>query len=111
MMNADARCAVDGTTSLRNEGSAVADASSVLWNDRDTRQDGTMSEQHETDRNDEPPETEADRRNANIALAIGFIVLVGSGLWLANAMLDARKADDCIASGRRNCVPLEVPAR
>jgi len=57
------------------------------------------------------PETEADRRATNIALAIGFIVLVGGGIWLANAMVDARKADECMASGRRNCVPIEAPPR
>ena len=37
------------------------------------------------------PETEADRRATNIALAIGFIVLVGGGIWLANAMVDAAR--------------------
>jgi len=38
-------------------------------------------------------------------------VLVAGGFWLANAMVDARKADECISSGRRNCIPLDVPAR
>ena len=42
-------------------------------------------------------------------LAVGFVVLVGGGIWLANAMVDARKADECISSGRRNCIPIEVP--
>jgi hypothetical protein len=45
------------------------------------------------------------------ALAIGFVVLVGGGIWLANALGDARKADECLSSGRRNCVPIETPAR
>ena len=36
-------------------------------------------------------------------------VFVGVGVWLANAMIDARKADDCMSSGRRNCNPIEVP--
>jgi len=26
-------------------------------------------------------------------------------------MLDARKADECMSSGRRNCNPIETPAR
>jgi hypothetical protein len=69
-----------------------------------------MTEQREDGR-DPDEETDADRRNANIALAIGFIVLVGGGIWLANAMFEARKADDCLASGRRNCIPIETPAR
>ena len=60
---------------------------------------------------DPDEETESDRTAANIALAIGFIVLVGGGIWIANAMIDARKADDCMSSGRRNCSPIQVPAR
>jgi hypothetical protein len=63
----------------------------------------------------EPPrddeETEADRRIANIILLVGAVVLIGGGIWLVNAMLDARRADECLSSGRRNCNPIEVPAR
>jgi hypothetical protein len=63
----------------------------------------------------EPPrddeETEADRRTANIILLVGAVVLIGGGVWLVNAMLDARRADECLSSGRRNCNPIEVPAR
>jgi hypothetical protein len=69
-----------------------------------------MSDQPQTSQ--EPPEDEeADRRLTNIVLAVGFVVLVGSGIWLANAMLDARKADECISSGRRNCNPIAVPKK
>ena len=57
------------------------------------------------------PDEEGDRRLANIVLAVGFVVLVGTGIWLANAMIDARKADECMASGRRNCSPIEVAPR
>jgi len=60
---------------------------------------------------DPDEESERDRRLANIVLAVGFVVLVGAGIWLANAMIDARKADECISSGRRNCVPIQVPPR
>jgi hypothetical protein len=63
----------------------------------------------------EPPrddeETEADRRTANIILLVGAVVLIGGGVWLVNAMLDARRADECLSSGRRNCNPIEVPTR
>jgi len=54
---------------------------------------------------------EGDRRLANIVLAVAFVLLVGGGIWLANAMIDARKADECMSSGRRNCNPIEVPSR
>jgi hypothetical protein len=60
---------------------------------------------------DPDEESESDRRLANIVLAVGFVVLVGAGIWLANAMIDARKADECISSGRRNCVPIQVLPR
>ena len=58
------------------------------------------------------PEQEArDRRAANIFLLVAGIVFVGVGVWLANAMIDARRADDCMSSGRRNCNPIEAPQR
>jgi hypothetical protein len=67
-----------------------------------------------TDQLEKPPtpEQEArDRRAANIFLLVAGIVLVGIGVWLANAMIDARRADDCLSSGRRNCNPIETPQR
>jgi hypothetical protein len=58
-----------------------------------------------------PEDEERDRRAANIFLLVAAIVLVGTGVWLANAMIDARRADECLSSGRRNCGPIEVPQR
>ena len=61
---------------------------------------------------DSDEDEEGDRRLANIVLAVAFVLLVGGGLWLANAMIDARKADECLSSGRRNCAPIiETPPR
>ena len=54
---------------------------------------------------------EGDRGLANIVLTVGFVLLVGGGIWLANAMIEARKADECMSSGRRNCNPIEVAPR
>ena len=64
----------------------------------------------------EPPrendaESERDRRLANIMLLIFFVLLVGGGIWLANAMFEQRRLDDCLAQGRRNCTPIEMPVR
>ena len=59
----------------------------------------------------EPEESEADRRKANIALLIGAVILIGGGIWLVNALIDARRAEECMESGRRNCNPIDVPAR
>jgi len=60
---------------------------------------------------DDQEDEEGDRRLANIVLAVAFVLLVGGGIWLANAMIEARKADECMSSGRRNCNPIEVPSR
>ncbi len=58
---------------------------------------------------DDEPETESERRWTNIFI-VGFIVgVVATGLWLVDAMLKARQADECMASGRRNCAPIEAP--
>jgi hypothetical protein len=58
------------------------------------------------------PEEEArDRRATNIFLLVFAVVLVGACIWLGNALVDARKADDCLSSGRRNCSPIDVPSR
>jgi hypothetical protein len=60
---------------------------------------------------EEPPESESDRRRGNIALLVIFALIVAIGLWLAQAMVEQRAIDDCAAQGRRNCAPLDVPAR
>jgi hypothetical protein len=39
------------------------------------------------------------------------IVILGGGLWLGGAMLDARRADECMSSGRRNCVAISAPVQ
>jgi hypothetical protein len=56
-------------------------------------------------------ESERDRRFANVVILAFFLVVVGAGVWLANAMIGYRKIDDCLAQGRRNCAPIDVPAR
>ena len=58
-----------------------------------------------------PDDEEGDRKLANIVLIVAFVLLVGGGIWLANAMIEARKADECMSSGRRNCNPIVVPTR
>ncbi len=66
-----------------------------------------MTDPHRAD--DE--ESDADRRRANIILLVAAAILVGGGVWLVNALIDARKAEECLESGRRNCAPIEAPAR
>ena len=57
------------------------------------------------------PETERERRTANLLLLGGAIVVVVGGIWLVNAMVDARKKEECFESGRRNCNPISVLPR
>jgi hypothetical protein len=41
---------------------------------------------------------------------LGFILLViAAGLWLADALQEARHADESISSGRRNGRPITTP--
>jgi len=60
---------------------------------------------------DEAVESERERRIGNIVLLVFFAVVVGIGIWLANAMITHRQIDDCLAQGRRDCGRIEVPAR
>jgi hypothetical protein len=53
----------------------------------------------------------SERRSANIFLAVAAIILIGAGVWLVDAMISVRKADECLAAGRRNCAPIDAPAR
>lgn len=53
-------------------------------------------------------ETEHERRMINIGLAVAAVVVVGVGIWLVNALVDARKAEECFESGRRNCNPVSI---
>lgn len=52
-------------------------------------------------------ESESDRRTANIALLVAAALFIGAGVWLVHALLTARKADECMSAGRRNCLPSE----
>ena len=60
---------------------------------------------------EEAVESERERRIGNIVLLVFFVVVVGIGVWLANAMITHRQIDDCLAQGRRDCGRIEVPAR
>jgi hypothetical protein len=54
---------------------------------------------------------DAERRSGNLVLLVLFVIIVGIGLWLVNAMVDARRIDDCIAQRASNCSAIEVPPR
>jgi hypothetical protein len=56
-------------------------------------------------------ETERERRVTNLLLLGAAILVVGGGIWLVNALVDARKKEECFESGRRNCNPISVSPR
>jgi len=56
----------------------------------------------------ESKEEYRERMIVNVAAFAFIAALVSAGLWLADTMAALRKNEDCIASGRRNCVPIEV---
>jgi cytoskeletal protein RodZ len=68
------------------------------------------SDGHESKSQDSDSE-ERDRRAANIFLLVVAVVLIGAGIWLVDAMIAAKKADECISAGRRNCTPIDLPVR
>jgi len=63
------------------------------------------------DTESERPETDSERARSNVVLLVFFVVVVGIGVWLVTALDNARKADECMSTGRRNCIPLDVPPR
>ncbi len=55
---------------------------------------------------DDTPEEPENRSRANL-IALGFIVALFLGAWwVFNEMQRHREIENCIASGRRDCVPL-----
>jgi hypothetical protein len=56
-------------------------------------------------------EDERDRRATNIFLLVAAVIFIGGGVWLVNALVDARKTEECFESGRRNCNPVTVEPR
>jgi hypothetical protein len=60
---------------------------------------------------DEPEETPKERRNTNIMLGVFFVILVVSGIWIVDKMIEMKKIQDCVSAGRRNCAPIPLPGR
>jgi hypothetical protein len=56
-------------------------------------------------------EEERDRRATNIFLLVAGLLVAAGGIWLVNALADARKSELCFESGRRNCNPINVEPR
>ena len=48
------------------------------------------------------------RMLVNAAAFVFVAALVAAGLWLASAMADLRRNEDCVLSGRLNCLPMHA---
>jgi hypothetical protein len=50
------------------------------------------------------------RMLVNLAALVVTIFLAAAGVWLAVKLSDLRQAQDCLASGRRNCAAIDINA-
>jgi len=55
-------------------------------------------------------EGEARRTNASMGLIV-ILLLAIVGVILVRALREKSQIEDCLMAGRRNCVPIEMPAR
>ena len=60
---------------------------------------------------DDQPPTEEERRRSNLIMLAVAVVVVVLGVYLVNWMIDQRKLQECLESGRRNCAPIATPSR
>ena len=63
------------------------------------------------EREREQPASERDRTLAHLAILAVIVALIGAGVWMANAILEMRRIQDCAMAGRRNCERITTPGR
>jgi hypothetical protein len=59
------------------------------------------------------PDDAADYRQRmlmNVIAAAIVASLIGAGIWIAGAIAEMDKDQDCAMQGRANCAPIEAPA-
>jgi hypothetical protein len=65
--------------------------------------------------NPHPPDddrvSEEERRRSNLILLLVAVAVVVVGVWLVNWLIDQRKLEECLESGRNNCVPINTQDR
>lgn len=59
------------------------------------------------------PDPEEDRRRirSNIAALVFAALLVIVGVYLVRVLAEKSRLEDCLMSGRNNCMPIEAPPR
>lgn len=51
----------------------------------------------------------AHRMTNNVLAFLVLTLIVCCGIWLASTMAQMRQDQDCVLSGRTNCLPIKVP--
>jgi hypothetical protein len=60
---------------------------------------------------DDDQQSEEERRRSNLILLLVAVGVVVVGVWLVNWLIDQRKLQECLESGRHNCVPINTQDR
>ena len=60
------------------------------------------------DREEEPPPVSPRRMLVGL---LAFAVAILAVLYIVHRLQEASRLQDCLASGRTNCAPIEAPAR
>ena len=58
------------------------------------------------------PDEPDDFRHRMVMNGLGLavtVVLIVTGIWIADVMAHMRKDQDCVLTGRSNCTPVDVP--
>jgi hypothetical protein len=57
----------------------------------------------------DPDDNFHHRMKVNLLAFAVLALIVVLGIWLANTMVEMRKNQDCVLTGRTNCAPIRVP--
>jgi hypothetical protein len=61
------------------------------------------------ERQPDQPDDYRHRMKMNGLAVLATLVLIGTGLWIADNMARLRKNQDCVLAGRPNCAQVQVP--
>jgi hypothetical protein len=61
--------------------------------------------------NDDDRLRDEERRRSNLILLLVAVGVVVVGVWLVNWLVDQRKLQECLESGRHNCAPINLQDR
>jgi hypothetical protein len=62
------------------------------------------------EREESEPADDRHRMLMNLIAVAIVILLVGTGVWLADTITDLARDQDCVMQGRANCAPITVAA-